>query len=88
MNPHNQALPSEAIHLPDSIEPDEGPCALQDADLTTPGLDLLPGWSSGLPDSDVLSPPSGLDVWGPLNYPDDLSLMGCLGLLEAEWEQA
>jgi hypothetical protein len=70
-----QALTQEDIHLPDSAQPDTDACALQDVDLTLPGFDLLPGWSSDLAPSDVQSPvlAQSLDAWLQVDDPGELA---------------
>lgn len=81
-----QALTPESIHLPDSVAPDEGPCALQSSDLSTPSLDLLPGWASGLPESadQSLVLAQGLDAWLQFAHPDDVSIVAGAGALDAD----
>lgn len=83
--PSAQSLAPESVHLPDSVAPDEGSCALQSFDLSTPGFNLLPGWASGLPANDdqslVLS--QGLDAWLQFAHPDDVSIVDGAGALVA-----
>jgi hypothetical protein len=80
-----QSLLPEVVHLPDSIPPDEGSCTLQSLDLSTPGLDLLSGWESGLPVSDdqSLMLAQGLDAWLQFEHPDDVSIVDGADALDA-----